>query len=55
MATVTEAELEQKISEFIMYIRDYAGNKNQDFVLDGKRDGFKFSMFDRDATLEFSV
>ena len=55
MPTVSEIELRQKISEFIGYVREYAVNSDKDFTLKDKRDGFKFSIYDEDVTLEFSI
>lgn len=55
MSTVAESELEQKISEFIIYVRDYAANKKGDFKLIGKRDNAILLCADGDVTLDFSV
>ena len=55
MLTVSEVELEQKISEFIMFSREFALHKDKDFMFNGKHEKFKFSIFDKDITLEFSL
>lgn len=55
MKTVSEAELKQKSSEYIAFIRDFMLNSDKDFILTDKREGFKISIFDKDATLEFSL
>lgn len=55
MLTVNEVELEQKISEFIMFAKEFAVHKNKKFVFKGKREKFKFSIFDKDVTLEFTL
>lgn len=55
MVTVTELELEQKTSEYIQYLKDYAVKTNRDLVYNGKHDGFRLSILDKDITLEFTV
>jgi len=55
MSTVAETELEQRIGELVQFIRDYAVNHDKDFLLNCERDGFKFSIFDKDVTIEFQV
>ena len=53
--SVREAELEHRTAEYINYVKDFAANTNRDMVLKSERDGFRFSLFDKDCTLEFSV
>lgn len=53
MATLPETELEQKTTEFMAYVRDYALNKKKDFILRGQREKFHLSVFDKDVTLDF--
>ena len=53
--TVLEAELEQRTADYINYIRDYAENTSKDVVIKSKREGFIFSLFDKDCTLEFEI
>lgn len=53
--TVREAELEQRTADYINYIRDFAENTSKDVVIKSKREGFRFSLFDKDCTLEFSI
>lgn len=55
MATVAELELEQKTSEYIQYIRDFAANADKDFMFHGSKSSFTFSIFDKDVTLEFHI
>ncbi len=55
MITVNDVELEQKISEFMVFAREFAIRKEKKFVFKGKREKFKFSIFDKDVTLEFSL
>ncbi len=55
MITVTELELEQKISEFIVFIKDYTANKKGDFKIKSKRDKALLTCVDRDITLDFTV
>ena len=55
MATVAETELEQKIGEFIMFVRDYAANHKGDFKVISKRDKAMILCIDRDVTLDFSI
>lgn len=55
MKTVSEAELTQKASDFIAFVRDYMLSSDKDFVLNDKREGFKLSIYDKDVTLEFSL
>ncbi len=53
MPTVPEIELRQKISEFIAYAKEYAANLDKDFTLKNKREGFKFTIRDKEIALEF--
>lgn len=55
MPTVAETELEQKTSEYINFIRDFYGKFDGDYTFNGKREGFKISIFDRDVTVEFRI
>lgn len=55
MATVSELELKQKISELIGFVRDYAVNTDEDIKIRDGRDGFVFTLIDKDATLDFSL
>lgn len=55
MSSVSEIELEQKTSDYIQFVKDFASNRNKDFILKDKRGEFMFSLFDNDATLEFTV
>lgn len=53
--TVREAELEQRTADYINYIRDFAENTSKDVVIVSTREGFRFSLYDKDCTLDFSV
>ncbi len=53
--TVREAELEQRTAEYINYVKDFAVNNKNDFVLKSEREGFRFSIYDKDCTLEFQI
>lgn len=55
MASVTETELKQKVSELITFIRDFAVNADKDFKVVDKREGFVITLFDKDVTVEFSL
>ncbi len=55
MATVSETELKQKASEFIMYVREYMVNANKDIKLKDTREGFVLTIIDKDAVLDFSL
>lgn len=55
MATVSETELEQRTSEYIAFVKDFASNRSRDLVFKDKNDTFKFSIFDEDVTLEFCL
>ena len=55
MSTVAETELEQKIGEFIMFVRDYAANHKGDFKVISKRDKAMIMCIDNDVTLDFSI
>lgn len=55
MPTVPETELEQKISEFIQFVRDFSANKKGDYKFRGKREGFVFHIIDGDVNLDFSI
>lgn len=53
--TIREAELEQRTADYISYVRDFAENTSKDVRIKSKREGFTFSLFDKDCTLEFSI
>jgi hypothetical protein len=55
MATISETELRQKTSEYILFVREFMVNSDKDFVLKDKRDGFELSVFDKDVTLSFEL
>lgn len=55
MITVTDKELQQRTSEYISYIRDYAVNAKKDFKIYGNHGEFELSLFEKDVTLEFSL
>lgn len=55
MPSVSETELEQKISEFISFVKDFTANRRGDFVLRGKNDNFKIASFADEIVLEFIV
>lgn len=55
MATVSETELEQKTSEYINYVKDFAHNLKGDYKFLGKRDKFVLSIFNEDVTLDFNL
>lgn len=54
MATVSETELEQRTSEYMIFVRDFAAKLDKDFVKTSKT-GFTFYIMDGHATLEFSI
>ena len=55
MATVSETELDQKISDLISFVKDFAANRSKDFHLVGKHDDFEFFIQGKEVTLEFDL
>ena len=55
MATVSETELKQKTSEYIQYVNDFAANIGRDIKIMDGREGFVFTIYDKDVTLDFSL
>lgn len=55
MATVPQTELEQRTSEYIQFVRDFALNLDRDFTFASKRKEFALFILDKDVTLEFEV
>lgn len=55
MASVSEMELRQKISELVIFVRDFAVNTSKDIKVVDKRDGFILTIYDKDVTLDFSL
>lgn len=55
MATVQEFELEQRISEFVHFVREYAVHKKGNFKLAAKRDKALLVCVNGDVNLDFGV
>ena len=55
MATVAETELEQRVSEFVNFVREFAANKGSDFKIVNKCDNAVLVCIEREVTLDFSV
>lgn len=55
MATVAETELEQKTSEYIAFVKDFAAKIDGDFIRRSEKVGFTFYIIDGDVTVEFSL
>ena len=53
--TPLEAELEQKITEFMAFVRNYAATTKASLTLKGERDKFTLFIHDNDVTLEFEI
>lgn len=56
MITVPQYELEQKIAEFVIHVREYyINNQKKDFKVVSKRDNALLVCFDGEVTLDFSL
>ncbi len=55
MATVPEYELEQKISDFVIFVRNYAATKKGNFKVASKRDKALLMCVKGEITLDFEV
>jgi hypothetical protein len=55
MTTVAEVEMQQRISEFIIHVKEYYANKKDDFKIVSKRDNALLLCVNGEATLDFSV
>lgn len=55
MVTVPEFELEQKISEFCHFLKDYAVRKEGNFKVASKRDNAVLTCINGEVSLEFNV
>jgi hypothetical protein len=55
MSTVAETELEQRIGEFVLFVRDFAANRKEDFKVRNKREGAILICIEKDITLDFSL
>jgi hypothetical protein len=55
MATVPEFELEQKISDFVHFVREYATHKKGGFKVSAKRDNALLICTRNEVTLDFKV
>lgn len=55
MATVAETELEQRMADFILFVRDFAANRKEDFNITNKREGAMLLCIGGEVTLDFSV
>lgn len=55
MTTVPEFELEQKISEFCHFLKDYAARKEGNFKVVCKRDNALLVCINGEVNLEFNL
>lgn len=55
MATVQEFELEQKISDFVHFVRNYSINKNGNFKTVAKREKAVLTCVNGEVNLDFEV
>lgn len=55
MSSVSEIELKQKVSELILFVREYMLNTDRDVKIKDSRDGFVLTIIDKDVTLDFSL
>ena len=55
MSTVAETELEQRISDFILFVREFHANRKSDFKIVNKREGAILMCIEKDVTLDFSI
>lgn len=55
MATVPEFELEQRISEFVLFVRNYAANKKGNFKVAAKRDKAVLTCIKGEVNLDFEI
>ena len=55
MSTVPEFELEQKLSEFVYFVRDYAAIKKGNFKVASKRDKAVLTCVKGEVNLDFGI
>lgn len=55
MTTVPELEMQQKMSEFIIYIKEYYANKKGDFRIANKRDNAVLTCINGEVNLDLKV
>lgn len=55
MSTVPEFELEQKISDFVLFVRNYAANKKGNFKVAAKREKAILTCVKGEINLDFEA
>ena len=55
MRTVAETELQQRMSDFILFVREYSVLKGKEFKVTSKREGALLLCVDGEVTLDFKV